>query len=531
LGDPDVSVDHFWLDRSCKQDCVFRPFHRDRSGLASARIARAGKLTRAMLLRQTLLYLPAQIVVPLSQLLAAVLWTYWLGPEAMGTYAIIWSLQEIIYLGALSWWSTYCLRYANGLLQDGKGVELDRTETAIQLYSALVQTAAALAAMLIFVPEELGLGAFLTILAFTLTRNLSTHFATRARAQLEVAPYSINLGLASVLGLAFGWAAVSWWEATPLSLLLAYAAAHAAGLVASLPFMRVLPRKPVLDPAILRQAVAFGGPLMVSSALSWAGNHSIRFIVEFGSGRAEVGLMTVGWWLGLRIATFVGLLIMGAAFNVAVERHRTGGAAAALQQLAVNTSLLLGILVPAVAGTWLVGDQLVALMVAETYREMTASILPIAVCAGAARVFRELAVDPVFLIFEKPRLPALNALIDAAGTVVLCSVGLSLGGVVGAAWGCLLAAAGGAAASAAMARGRLGYFVDWRDLGRISLATAGMSVPLFWLPAALSPLGLAAAVMAAVAIYAAILAAFYPAATARYAGRGMAFVRAITGAK
>jgi O-antigen/teichoic acid export membrane protein len=484
-----------------------------------------------MLLRQTILYLPAQTLVPLSQLAAAFLWTYWLGPEAMGTYAIIWSVQELIYLAVMSWWSTYCLRYGNGLLQEGRELAFDRTESAIQLYGAIVQSMAAFAAVALFVPQELGWNAFLATLSFTLTRNISTHFATRARAQLEVAPYSINLGLGSILGLAFGLAAVTWWEPTPEALLYAYAAAQALGLAVSIPFMRVFPRKPVVDPVILRQAMGFGGPLMLSSALSWAGNHAIRFIVEFGAGRAAVGLMTVGWWMGLRIAAFVGLLMMGAAFNVAVERHRTGGATAALQQLSVNAALLLGVLIPAVVGTWLVGTHIVALLVAETYREMTASILPIAVCAGAARVFREHGADPAFMIFEKPNLPALNAFIDAAGTIILCSIGLYAGGVVGAAWGCMIAACGGAASSGVMAWARLGYYIDWRDVARISAASLGMAVPLLFLPPVLSPLALAAAIVVSAALYAGILGAFYPASAVRYIGKGLAFVRRVNGSK
>ena len=39
-----------------------------------------------MLLRQTILYLPAQIIGPLAQMAATIVWTYWLQPEALGAY-------------------------------------------------------------------------------------------------------------------------------------------------------------------------------------------------------------------------------------------------------------------------------------------------------------------------------------------------------------------------------------------------------------------------------------------------------------
>ena len=42
-----------------------------------------------MLLKQTLLYLPAQIVGPAFQFMAVIVWTYWLTPEAYGVVALL----------------------------------------------------------------------------------------------------------------------------------------------------------------------------------------------------------------------------------------------------------------------------------------------------------------------------------------------------------------------------------------------------------------------------------------------------------
>jgi O-antigen/teichoic acid export membrane protein len=221
-------------------------------------------------------------------------------------------------------------------------------------------------------------------------------------------------------------------------------------------------------------------------------------------------MMTVGWWMGLRVSAFVGLLVMGAAFNVAVERIRLEGAAAGLQQLARNVAMLLGILIPSVAGIWLVGAQLVPHVVDEAYRETTASILPVAMLAGAARVFREHGSDPAFLLFEKAYWPPFIGTLDALATVALCALGLYLGGVNGAAWGCMIGATAAALASVALAARRTGFYVEWGDVGRIALATAAMSAPLLFLPAELPLWGIFIAAGAGAAIYAAVLASLYP---------------------
>jgi O-antigen/teichoic acid export membrane protein len=48
-----------------------------------------------MLLRQTILYLPAQFVGPLAQFVSVILWTYFLSPEELGAFALITAAQEL----------------------------------------------------------------------------------------------------------------------------------------------------------------------------------------------------------------------------------------------------------------------------------------------------------------------------------------------------------------------------------------------------------------------------------------------------
>ena len=53
-----------------------------------------------------------------------------------------------------------------------------------------------------------------------------------------------------------------------------------------------------LDRTILRAALYYGLPLLMSGVIGWVSVNGIRLIVDFYAGAAAVGLVSVGWALG-----------------------------------------------------------------------------------------------------------------------------------------------------------------------------------------------------------------------------------------
>jgi len=462
-----------------------------------------------MLLRQTLLFLPAQIFGPLSQMVAAIVWTYWLGPEELGTYAIVWSIQELVGLAALYWWSSFVLRYATTLA--GERARLDASDLAVQVAAALVQSALALGALALVLGHAPSGNLAAATLAFTLTRNATSHFADRARARFETIPYTLLQAVGSLLGLVLGLAAVAHVAPTAEALLWSYTLAQLVGLAVALPLMRLTWARPQLHAAHLRAAWRYGAPLLVASVFAWVGSHAIRFVVEAGAGMEAVGYLTVGWWLGLRLTMFASLLVTGASFSVAVERIREVGHRAALPQFATNGALLLGILAPSVAGVWLLGRSLAANLVAAEYVTATIEILPWAVAAGAIRAFKNHGTDQCFLLFERTTINIWSTAFEAIATVVCCWIGLRLGGIHGAAAGCAVAAVLCTALSFAVANRLFGYHLRLGDLARIAAATLVMSVVLVALPAPQALAGLLAEIAVGALAYGVVVAALFPA--------------------
>ncbi len=471
---------------------------------------------RPRLFRQTILYLPAQVVGPFSQMAAAFIWTHWLGPEALGAYAIIVAVQELTYLVVLSWWSSYVQRFVTTHDGEAESVSLDQMEVAIQILASVAQTVLVVAGIAIAIDKAVSAEIVFATIAFTLTRNLGTHFASRARARFETIAFTLLQATGPTVGLVFGLIALSSIAATPALLLWSYAAAQLLGLVVALPLMRLELRRPHVDWRLFERAWGYGAPLLLAAVLAWVSVQGIRFIVEYEQGPAAVGLVTVGWWLGLRLTAFSALLVTGASFNVVVERVRETGGEGALPQFATNGALLLAILVPSVVGAFLLNTDIVQALVAEPYRAITVAVLPMAICAGALHAFRDHGTDQPFLVYARTKLAALSTGLEAVLTVLMCWAGLRIAGVYGAVVGCMIAAMIATVFSFALARTLFGYYLRWGDISRIAVATAVMALAQNFMPDASSWSRLVIEIGACAAVYFAVMAVLYPALSSQF---------------
>ena len=192
--------------------------------------------------------------------------------------------------------------------------------------------------------------------------------------------------------------------------------------------------------SIVGHALRYGVPLVGGGIFIWIANNGLRFIVEHFEGAVAVGLITVGWALGLRAANFASMLVTAAAFPLAVKRARESGMAEGQLQLERNGVLLLIVLLPATVGLWLVAGPFVTLVVAEPFREMTKAVLPMALLAGTLRGFRVHFGEQVYLLREQPMIPLYNDLLDAVLSLLGCGLGLWWGGLPGSVTGVAVAA-------------------------------------------------------------------------------------------
>ena len=467
-----------------------------------------------MLVRHTLLYLPAQLLGPLTQLAAAMLLTHALGPADYGLVMLVFATQEVVFLVCLSWWTTFYLRYGGRLALGDSGTGLASTEAAVLLLSTLAQVATAVAIILATDPG-LPLAFYASACAFTVTRSLLNFLSERARREAAIGAYSAVQVAGPLGGLCLVLVLMALDAATPARVLGAFALMQGlVGLAVAVRFgLFVRPGR--LDRAVLRAALRFGGPVVLAHSLSWLGGNVIRFVVHHGAGAVALGLMSVGWGLATRLSGVAAMVVAAAAYPLAVKTMEAGDAAGARRQMADNSALLLALLAPAGLGFWALAPGLVPWLVAQEYREMTLQILPWALLGACVRNLRLHGWDQCYLLFEAPRDMVWLDAIEAVVMLLAATLGLWWGGVAGAvavsAWASVLLAL----VDAAWLRHRFGLVLPLGVYARVLLAAGAMAALLLgaqawgWqaTPQAV-PLLLAAA--AGAAVYALALALLFP---------------------
>lgn len=462
-----------------------------------------------MLFRQTILYLPAQVLGPLVQFISVVLWTHFLSPEEMGVFALITAAQEFTYIGTLFWFTLYTMRYFDKSAAPAEQQTYLNTESGV-LLGAFIGTALAVLTLPLFITATWNAPLLLSALAYATSRTVGQQLTDRARTAADTLTYTVMQITSPVLGLGLGMLFVKLFGSSAASVLWGYAAAQILALVYVATRLSIGLQPFVISKDMIKIALRYGMPLVAGGLFVWLANNGIRFVIEQREGPAAVGLVTVGWGLGLRAAAFAAMLVTAAAFPLAVTRSREHGMAEGQAQLVRNGVLLLAILAPAAAGLWAISTPLVERMVAEPFRVMTAAVLPWAIIAGAARNLRIHFGEQVFLLREETMVPLANDVLDGVSTLIGGAIGLIYfglpGSVTGAACGALLSLMVTLACGAAWH----GFTFPLIHLVKIMGATAAMVVALTYLPTEATIASLALSVAVGGAVYAAVLALVYP---------------------
>lgn len=461
-----------------------------------------------MLLRQTILYLPAQVVGPLAQLLASLLWTYFLSPDQIGLFALTIAAQELVYSATLSWFTLYTVRHFNPQSDAADRKAFLETEAVLLAATAFVNALVMLALPLI-ITGAWDASLVAAAMTYCVLRSFANHLADRARAASDAFAYSVLQVLWPVGGVVLGWIAVAFFAPTAAALVWAQALAQFVALMLVLWRLGVA-RRLVLSTSLVRVAFIYAGPLVAGSVFTWFANNGLRFVVAHFQGTAAVGLVTVGWGLGLRGAMFAAMLVTAAAFPLAVARAREGGMASGQRQLVENGVLLLAVIAPASAGLWAICTPLSHFIVAAPFREMTAEVLPWAVLAGAARNMRVHFCQQVFLLRNETVVAFATDVVDGTASMIGAVVGLLLAGLPG----CLMGAAAGACAalavSAVIGAMRHDFTFPLIDLMKIAGSALAMVVIVRALPVRPEFISLCTAIATGAVVYGAALAVLYP---------------------
>ena len=468
-----------------------------------------------MLIKQTLLYLPAQLLGPMFQFIAAVVWTHWLSADAYGVLTYVLASHELIFVACLAWWSQYTLRFAGTFTDEADRERFQASENAIIICGVPFQTVLVIL-LLSALHVPLTASMITVALICCVSRAVTTHLCERARGQGRVLVYTVGQSVGPVAGFVVALALVRFLSATPEAALAGFAVVQTAVIPWMWHELGLNPRVARLDRDIVKGALMFGMPLMMAGGIAWISGNGIRLVVEHVNGAEAVGLLSVGWGLGQRLSSVVAMLVTAAAFPLAVKHMVDGSREGAVRQLAMGGAILYGLVAPATAGILLITRPMVELMISLEFREMTIAVLPMAAVAGAVRNLRIHFCDQIFILFEQTRLTIVINAVETVATVVLCFAGAMYDGPVGAVAGCLAGAIIGALFAFVLGMAKFGLIVPWDHVARISAASAVMSsvlmTPLVVGLAHTPLMTILVKVAIAVIVYPLALAALYPSA-------------------
>ena len=277
-----------------------------------------------MLFRNTLLYLPAQIIGPLAQLVAMVVWTHAIDDLTLGVITLVTATHELLQIVFLAWWSQYALRFLGRYQDAGDAARFYRTENAMLLGSAVAQTLVVVVILFTVISPDADASLVIATIAYVITRTLNLYIGERARVRNQIGVYSIQMTLGPALGFVLGLVLIKLMGRSAAWPLAGYAIAQFVAAVIVIPRIDAGRGLWPLDREIIAHAARYGMPLILGGALGWVGLNASRFIVNELMGVAAAGLFAVGYGLGQRAATFAAMLVTAAAFPLAVksmERH------------------------------------------------------------------------------------------------------------------------------------------------------------------------------------------------------------------
>ena len=462
-----------------------------------------------MLLRTTLLYLPAQVVGPLFQLVSVVAWTHVTAKSTLGVMTLIAATHELLQTAFLSWWSQYALRFFGTVAPGEQSERFYRTENAVLLGSVLVQSVVGLAILRFEIVPDAGLALSAAVVCYIVSRSFNLYLAERARVRHEILVYSIQQITGPAFGFALGLALILALGESPIWPIAGYAAAQFIALFLALPLTRCGFAVGPVDRQFLREAVRYGFPLVVGGGLAWVTANASRFVVSDILGIGAAGLFAVGYGLGWRAATVASMMVTASAFPIAVNAMEQGDARRAMRQLSDNGALLAAILLPSVAGVMVLRGELVHALIAAAFQPATLSILPVAALAGGIRNFRAHFADQVYLLHKRTGVLIVINSVEAAMTVGLGVLLVSWFGLVGG----VMANAGATLIAAVLSFAISTVVFKLRPpaihLMRIVIATAVMVAVLAAIPAGQTVRILLFHIALGAAIYAATLLALY----------------------
>lgn len=377
------------------------------------------------LFRHSLIYLLSRGIPALVSIATLVVFTRMLEPSEYGLYILVAAAASLLDAVLMQWVYWALVRFSSG----DADPEAFRQSLTNAFFSLLA--VGAIAALGFYFVPGTKVSAPLIVAGYLFFAShswYSLHLQT-ARAELRPAHFGLLEGIRSIVGFV-------------AALLLILAGLGAFGLVIGLVVGRLVPtivfpqkkwwRLPGRGGTMMRQLLAFGLPLGISTALAYVINMSDRLIIGAIMGEGPAGLYGAGYDLVLRamMALMTVLNLAGYPLVVrALEEEGKESADSLLRSYFILFILLAGGLA---LGLAFLATDLANLLLGEAYREAAIRLIPIASLGVFLTGFRSFYFNYAFQLSKRTVDQIWVSLPAAILDVVLVLLWLPVYGIQGA---------------------------------------------------------------------------------------------------
>ena len=332
---------------------------------------------------------------------AFAVWTYLLTPTELGLFTLI-SLSVLMMNAIFFEWLRISM--ARLLYDAGDPLEISQSKAdTICAIALLVSSCLLLAAtgLWLFSIRVMGLDPvwFYAIVGWLISEMMFTLSTTLNRLRLKPWRFFANMVSRALFSLATGYVLVAWMRLGTAGVVFGVIVAQflcASVSMALDPVMRRL-RPFRANRVDARLLFAFGGPLILSSGLTYVASSADRFILGGMLGAAEVGQYSVAVDLMQKTVLFGMLAINLTLYPSIVRVFERQGEEAGRRALERNFLLQLGVSLPMTIGVAVLSPGVAAIMVGPSFRDSVMKLLPL---VGFAALLRGLATFHLSLVLQ-----------------------------------------------------------------------------------------------------------------------------------
>lgn len=464
-----------------------------------------------MLLSNTLKYLPAQLLAPLSQFLSIILWTYFGNESLIGYVTLITAFQELAMAMLVNWWMHFSMREYGHFQQPAQQAHYWQNSRVVLTMASGVMLLASALNLYFFVDQHAMPLMYLLVGCFAVLRACNSFNAAMASVRQKIGRYTVLSCCGPFIGLIIGVSLLHVFGVDPLYPILGYVAGETLAAVLVYRIRRCDFINLRLDKALLQQALRYGLPMIAAALGAWLVMQYPRYYIANSISLEQAGIYAVGAGLGLRIASLITMLVTPAALPLLFSRLHAEGLAGAKAQLQDNLVLLCAILLPGLVGLYAVLPILIPLLVEQRFVDGTLLIMPWALLAGGIEAIKNGYLNHYFFIQKATRTifcyDSLMALLVIALTSLLVTQ-RGIGGGMLASTLALLVGVGGFIGFL-WVKGSIALPL-WR-LSRVTLATTAMYCTVLFINVGLPLQLLLLKIVVGVTVYSVLLALlFYP---------------------